>query len=62
MGLVWDPTLGQCLLDDTRLASISHLDSCSVLPSSREIIKHRLRVWLQHHVLLMVHLTYLNEV
>ena len=23
MGLVWDPILGQCLLDDTRLVSIS---------------------------------------
>ena len=33
MGLAWDPTLGQCLLDDTHLASISHLDTYLVLPS-----------------------------
>ena len=36
-GASWDPTLGQCLVDDTRLASISHLGTCLVLPSSRWI-------------------------
>ena len=55
-------TLGQYLLDDTRLASIP-VQACTPgsLPLLDMSIKHRLRVRFQYHVIHMVHLSYLNE-
>ena len=55
-------TLGQCLLDGTRLASIP-VQACTPgsLPLLDMSTKHCLRVRFQYHVLHMVHLSYLNE-
>ena len=58
--------LGQCLLDDTRLACIP-AQACTPgsLPRSLPLLdmstKHRLRVRFQYYVLHVVHLSYLNE-